>query len=96
MGLFNYVVFKYKCPECGSTVSAFQTKDDLNDELYLLNVSPSSVRNFYAGCPKCKHSIEFTMVPPEDPMWTLFHGSAKESESTYQTIGPKLLDEFGT
>lgn len=27
MGMFDYVNFKMKCPECGTEVASFQTKD---------------------------------------------------------------------
>jgi phage FluMu protein Com len=30
MGMFNYVKFEMKCPNCGTIVNTFQTKDDYN------------------------------------------------------------------
>ena len=65
MGMFDYVDFTIPCPNCGTTVTDFQSKDG-DCELQHLTVkelieqSDGNVR-FYSNCPNgsCNMWIEF-------------------------------------
>jgi hypothetical protein len=59
MGMFNYVKFEMKCPNCGTIVNTFQTKDDYNYSLFLKEVEFWEVNNFYQSCSGCGAWIEF-------------------------------------
>lgn len=93
VGMFNEVVFEAACPDCKAIVGGFQTQDDLNDVLALTTVGPDSVRNFYSEC-KCGAWLEFDMVPPVNPQWTLSVGMKIGKNPNVATHGPKPLDEF--
>ena len=56
MGMFDYVNYECICPECGSDVIGFQSKDG---ECYLNHLNPLSVDNFYTSCDGCDSWIEF-------------------------------------
>ena len=65
MGMFDWIEFKIPCPNCGTEVKDFQSKDG-NCELQRLTVKElvqQSYGNakFYTNCPniKCNMWIEF-------------------------------------
>ena len=60
--MFDYVKVELPCPQCGSTVKGFQTKDN---ECMLSTLLPSEVKNFYSSCDKCKAWISCEYVPPK-------------------------------
>ena len=59
MGMFNYVNYKCPCPNCGTEVSDWQTKDGA--DLYMTHVNPSAVDYFYTSCPKCGCWLDATV-----------------------------------
>jgi hypothetical protein len=66
MGMFDYVKFSCKCPNCGEEISGFQSKDSscLMDEIEF-----NQVDNFYTSCGKCGAWIEFFLK--ERPKYTI-------------------------
>ena len=63
MGMFDYVDYEMKCPECGHKVKDFQTKDT---SCTMGTVKPHQTIHFYASCPneKCRAWIDcHTMIP---------------------------------
>lgn len=56
MGMFDYIDFEMKCPNCGELVDDFQSKDSA---CWMDTISPFDVLNFYSSCKKCGTWIEF-------------------------------------
>lgn len=56
MGMFDYVEFEMPCPNCGSVVDNFQSKDG---SCSLGTLKIADVNNFYDFCNKCGAWIEF-------------------------------------
>ena len=56
MGMYDDVTYEMNCPDCGTKVDGFQSKDG---PCSLLTLSIGQVYNFYASCPKCDRWIEF-------------------------------------
>lgn len=73
MGMYDEVDFQYDCPNCGTTVEDFQTKDT---ECTLDLVSPVRPDGFYAACSSCNTWLQFTateVLPlPRERRYTLF------------------------
>jgi len=63
MGLFNYVHFEMDCPNCGSKITMFQTKDGICD---MTKVEPDELCEFYTPCRVCDHWIDVSR-PPKEP-----------------------------
>jgi len=58
MGMFDYVNFKMKCPNCETELNEFQSKDGL----CLMNtVEFWEVDNFYDFCRKCGTWVSFIL-----------------------------------
>lgn len=57
MGMFDWIHFDIKCPNCGKVVDSFQSKDG-NCKMELLEYW--EVDNFYAMCD-CGNWIEYTL-----------------------------------
>jgi len=56
MGMYDDIIdFSMKCPNCGATVSEFQSKDG---PCILAGLSFKDVDNFYSYCPDCHAWIE--------------------------------------
>lgn len=76
MGMFDWVEFECPCPDCGETLTDFQTKDMMCG---LDRLKPWEVNRFYAMCDKCDRWVEFRRKdgstetkrepPPEPPNW---------------------------
>jgi len=49
MGMFDYVEFVCECPNCGTEVEDFQTKDGYS----LSAIQPHECQSFYSECPNC-------------------------------------------
>ena len=64
MGMFDYVNFQMDCPQCGTRLFGFQTKDT---DCELETVEPDETQYFYKGCPRCKAWIEFSRARPRIP-----------------------------
>ena len=65
MGLFNWVNYEMKCPECGHLVTGFQTKDESQIPLYLETVEVNQILSkFYSECDNCGLWIEFFFKTP--------------------------------
>ena len=62
MGIFDDVIFSMPCPNCGSIITGFQTKDG---DPYLRKVDFHSLRNFYASCKKCHVWVVFNRKPAQ-------------------------------
>ena len=56
MGMYDNVRLEIKCPNCGSTVSGFQSKDGPCD---LRTLKFYEVNNFYSECDHCGCWIEY-------------------------------------
>lgn len=70
MGLFDWVSFKTKCPNCGTLVDCFQSKDW---HCTLETIPYWYVDRFYSSCPNCKIWIEYRRIgtdnlPPYRPI----------------------------
>lgn len=57
--MFDYVKLKTKCPDCGSEVSGYQTKDL---DCSLSEVNFWECTRFYSSCDKCHSWIEYEKV----------------------------------
>lgn len=74
MGMFDYVDFIVECPECGSLMRDFQSKDGPNN---LDHLQPWEVNNFYSSCESCGAWIDYfsdheppkRFIPPEPEGW---------------------------
>lgn len=64
MGMFNYINFKTKCPNCGTDVDGFQSKDGL---CQLDTLEYWQVKKFYSSCPKCNTWIEYVLPKEAQP-----------------------------
>lgn len=56
MGLFDYVNVSMPCPECGTMLPEFQSKDRV---CQMETVEPDALMNFYTNCQQCKEWIQF-------------------------------------
>ena len=65
MGMFDEVHFEMPCPNCGTLLDRFQTKDAACE---MDTLEPDGLGRFYTLC-KCKHRIEF--LRPQPPGHTL-------------------------
>ena len=61
MGMFDYVNFEMDCPNCGSKVAGFQSKDR---SCLLDNIDPDLVDEFYSSCGSCSLWIELSRDGP--------------------------------
>jgi hypothetical protein len=50
MGMYDHVKYKGKCPNCGSVMTDWQTKDGM---CVLSVLDPEAVDTFYAVCEEC-------------------------------------------
>lgn len=62
MGMFDHVHFEMDCPNCGTRVTGFQSKDYTCE---LETIEPDALQNFYSSCKKCKAWIEFSRPLPK-------------------------------
>ena len=58
MGMFDYINFKIKCPNCKSNLNNFQSKDG---SCVLNHLEFWEVDNFYDSCPICNTRIEYNI-----------------------------------
>jgi len=65
MGTYDNVEFEMNCPECGTNVNDFQSKDGF---CILATVKYWEVDNFYSACPSCGLWIEFTRKIPKEEL----------------------------
>jgi hypothetical protein len=56
MGMFDWVNFACDCPNCGSPVGGFQTKDG---DCLLEWVDTPKIENYYSNCEVCDYWIEY-------------------------------------
>jgi len=61
MGMFDWVDFQTKCPNCGELVTSFQSKDG---ECQMDTIPYWEVDRFYSSCKKCRTWIEFKRIRP--------------------------------
>jgi hypothetical protein len=54
MGMFDYINFKANCPECGTEITNWQSK---NGKCALEVLEPWQVKVFHALCNNCKTFI---------------------------------------
>lgn len=59
MGMYDYVNCTCTCPNCGTTVDGFQSKDG---DCMLNTMQPWNVDNFYTHCVDCDTWIEFERI----------------------------------
>ena len=58
MGMFDWVKFKTRCPECGSEITGFQSKDG---ECILDCIEFWQVGYFYSSCDQCNTIVRYTL-----------------------------------
>lgn len=63
MGMFDYVNFMMPCPECGTIVRNFQSKDR---ECFMDLLEINEVWNMYSSCSKCGRWIELSRLQKVD------------------------------
>lgn len=68
MGMFDYINFSCKCPNCGNDVTGFQSKDG---NCMCEIIEPITVSNFYSKCDDCDFWIEFHEKPREVKIFEL-------------------------
>ena len=56
MGMFDYVHFKMKCPNCKELLETFQTKDA---GCHMSEIEPDNINKFYTSCT-CGYWIEYS------------------------------------
>ena len=61
MGLFDNVNVKLPCPDCGTQVEGFQSKDR---DCILDTIDPNCVKSFYSSCPNCERQIKYRRNVP--------------------------------
>ena len=62
MGMLDDIKdFKVKCPNCGTEVNGFQSKDGA---CLMDKIDYWTVNNFYSSCSNCKTWIEYTLKRP--------------------------------
>ncbi len=81
MGMFDWVEYEMKCPNCGEELRYFQTKD-LKCELRYVKPT-SKLDNFYMECPRCKAWIELDRYKDSN----LFKGTITLHKKGYRTLG---------
>jgi len=60
MGMFDYINHQVNCPECGSVVDSFQSKDGV---CMLSSLEFWEVDRFYDSCDSCGAWIEYYIKP---------------------------------
>ena len=50
MGMFDYVKYEAECPECGTPLTGWQSKDGPCE---LAELEPWQVKQFYTECTSC-------------------------------------------
>lgn len=58
MGMYDYVNFKTKCPNCKELLEDFQTKDYICS---MCTTEPENIDRFYCSC-SCGYWIEYSRV----------------------------------
>ena len=61
MGMYDCINYKMDCPECGTELNSFQSKDR---SCTLARLEHWEVDNFYDLCDKCGAWIEFNRKRP--------------------------------
>lgn len=63
MGMFDYVHVQIECPDCGTTLNDWQSKDAA---CCMDVISPEQVDRFYASCDNCGRRVEFSRAKTRD------------------------------
>jgi len=61
MGMFDYIKYEMDCPDCGSKIGGFQSKDGM---CVLAELEFWEVDNFYSYCKCCGRRVEFNRKRP--------------------------------
>ena len=82
MGMFDYVDYTMDCPQCGKSVSDFQSKDG---PCLMSTLTPLMVTHFYTSCDHCGAWIElsrngFDTLPQEYGTMDEFKVSARKHD----------------
>jgi len=85
MGMFDWVRFKQNCPNCGETLTSWQSKDEY---CVMEPVKPHKVKNFYTSCGGCKAWVNF-YKEHGDKTWT-----RTVSMDFLETKLPEFTEEF--
>jgi len=64
MGMFDSIIFQMNCPNCGTKMDNFQSKDGCCS---LLKLNFWEVNNFYCGCPYCNTWVEYNLKLKRKP-----------------------------
>lgn len=76
MGMFDYVEFEMKCPQCKNCIKEFQTKDfDCSMDTYTVKDVPLN-GEFYSYCDKCEISVRFS----KPSAWRLLNNAIHKYE----------------
>ena len=101
MGLFNHVDYRMSCPECGSIITDFQTKDESIVSLCMETVSLNKIRCFHGSCDNCGLWINFVLKRPMEvtiddfEMKTGRYRSAEDHKQTREQQRKDLKELFG-
>jgi hypothetical protein len=84
MGMFDYVDYSCKCPNCETRVTGFQSK---GYRCVLATIPPWKVDNFYAPCDNCGSWIRFLWDENEEE----WNGTLKDGTTTMSfNINPPI------
>lgn len=85
MGMYDNVNYECRCPNCGETVTGFQSKDG-PCELGMIEVSEA--HNFYTDCHHCDEWIEFVVRPTNYVLVRVNAGPMPGSKRWVEINGP--------
>lgn len=88
MGMFDYVDVDVNCPNCGTKIEEFQTKDT---DCTLAKVDVIEVDNFYGDCEKCGTWVEFDRKIERKPGLEQFE-MQYETKAQQEVLRRKIMD----
>jgi len=92
MGMFDYVKFKIKCPNCGKLIDNFQSKDSV---CLMNNLEFWEVDNFYSSCTYCNTWVEFTLKERKKRKISKYNKTIKIPTKKEQIAHRNKYKEFG-
>ena len=101
MGMFNRVDYRMSCPECGSIITDFQTKDESIVSLCMETVTLNQISRFHGSCNNCGLWINFFLKRPKEvsiddfEMQTGRYFSVEEHKQRQKQNREELRELFG-
>lgn len=84
--MFDYVNVEMPCPNCGTHLRGFQSKDGACN---MDTIEPEDVSRFYCYCQDCGHWIEFARAVPEPTELR----ASPQTRSQVEAMGFSLLTD---